>query len=117
MLKLTVNSKVLEKLSKAFSKPQASAQKALDKYMAKLEEMLNEALVLGQTEYERKLDLYSIKVNDLRRACRIGSDKKWLHDWLIDNKLDLIKIAEKGSILNGLKSVISLTEASFDNRS
>jgi Fe-S cluster biosynthesis and repair protein YggX len=110
MLKLTVNSKVLEKLSKAFSKPQASAQKALDKYMAKLEEMLNEALVLGQTEYERKLDLYSIKVNDLRRACRIGSDKKWLHDWLIDNKLDLIKIAEKGSNLNGLKSVISLTD-------
>lgn len=110
MLKLTVNSKVLDALSKAFTKPQASAQKALDKYMAKLEDLLNEAMVLGQTEYERKLDLYSIKVNDLRRSCRIGSDKKWVHDWFIENKLDLIKIVEKGSNLNGLKSVISLTD-------
>lgn len=110
MIKLTVNPLVLQKLTIAFPKPSNCAQKALDKYCANLEHMLIEALTIGQTEYERKLDLFSILVNQLRRSCRIGPDKQWLHDWLLKNNLNLIKIIEKGSNLTGLKSVVSLTE-------
>lgn len=110
MIKITVNQSVLDALKLAFPKAN-SAQKALDKYVKRLEDLLFDALALGQTEYELKLNFYSIKVNDLRHGGgRIGAKKTWVHDWLEDNKLSLIKIIEKGSNLNGLKSVIALTD-------
>ena len=111
MIKLTVNDKVLDKLTEAFPKPQNSAKRALSKYISVLEEKLTESLNRGQTEYERKLKLHSIGLKKLsKEGGRIGSKRVPLHAWLESNGLSLVKVVEKGSNLSGFASRVKLTD-------
>lgn len=111
MIKLTPNPKVLAALQKAFPKPEKSAEKSLSKYCAVLGGMLFNALQRGQSEEERKLNLYSISTSALtKRGGQIGKDKIRVHNWLRDNGFPFIQIADKGSNLKGTLSKVKLTE-------
>jgi hypothetical protein len=109
MITLTVDPSVLANLAKSFT--QNSATKALQKYTAQLERLLAEAIMLGRSPYDRKLNLYSISVDELwQNGPRIGPKKSRLHKWLEDNDLALIKNVEVGNNINGMKSKVKLTK-------
>ena len=109
MITLTIDPSVLESLSKAFKKN--SATKALQKYTSQLEKLLGEAVMLGRSPYDRKLDLYSISVDELwQNGPRVGSKTTRLHRWLDDHDLALIKIIDRGNNINGVKSKVKLTK-------
>lgn len=110
MIKITPHPIVLERLRDAFPTPPNSASKALQKYTTLLEELLTEAMTLRRSPYDRKLNLYSILVNDLaHKGPRIGTLKTRLHKWLNDNDLALIEIVVVGNNINGEKSKIRVT--------
>lgn len=111
MFKITVNDKVLTKLTEAFPKPANSAKRALDKYVSVLEEKLTESINRGQTEYERKLELHSIGLKKLSNSGgRIGPNTVRLHAWLKSNGLSLVEVVEKGTNLSGFVSRVKLTD-------
>ena len=110
MIKLTIDSSVLDALSKAFSKPQKSAKRALDKYVACLEGMLFDSLNKGRAEIDRKFGTYAISTSRLaNRGGQIGAKKVRIHKWLEENNLALIQVVEKGSNLKGMLSRVKLT--------
>ncbi len=57
MIKLTVDPQVLAALQADFPKPANSAQRALDKYLQRLEKMLFQAFLVELTPRQRKLKL------------------------------------------------------------
>ena len=111
MLKITVNEIVLDQLRQAFPTPPNSAKKALDKYIALLERMINDCLQMGRTELGRKLNAYDISVERLRNnGGQIGPDKIRTHKWLKANNLSLIRTIQLGTKFNGKVSIVKLTE-------
>ena len=109
MITLTVNPSVLQRLNQDFAKN--SATKALQKYTAQLERLLSEAIALNRSPEDRKLNLYSISVDELwQNGPRVGSKKTRLHRWLDDHDLALIKIVAVGNNINGVKSKVKLTK-------
>ena len=111
MIKLTPNSTVLAALKKAFPKPEKSAEKSLSKYCAVLGGMIFNALQRGQSDEERKLNLYSISTSALtKRGGQIGKDKIRVHNWLRDNGFPFIQVADKGSNLKGTFVVSPVNE-------
>jgi len=86
MLKITVNEIVLNQLRQAFPTPPNSAKKALDKYVALLEQMINDCLQMGRTELARKLNAYDISVERLRNSesprelWRLQTLRRWSHE-------------------------------------
>jgi len=65
MIKLTVDPQVLAALQADFPKPANSAQRALDKYVQRLEKMLFRAFLVGLTPRQRKLKLYPLSLSTL----------------------------------------------------
>lgn len=107
-IQLTINPCVIDALTKAF--PNSNAKRALDKYVATLEQLLSESVRIGQTPEQHKLNLYSISTKKLRdTGGQIGPNKTWLHKWLSDNNLALVKQVIAGSNLSGQLSQVKLT--------
>ena len=107
MIKITVNSAVYEALQQAFPKPANSAHRALAKYIRVLETMLFKCLHFEATPMQRKLDLFSISLQQLaNQGGQIGPKKQRLHAWLRDHQLSLVEPVVIGSNLTGGASPI-----------
>jgi hypothetical protein len=111
MVKLEVDTTVLEALQRAFPTQKNSAAKALTKYTELLESQLFQALQRGRTPDEYKLKLYSVPVTQLtHKGPQIGPNKVRLHPWLEANDLALIEKVTTGSNISGKVSQIKLTK-------
>jgi len=111
MIKITVNPLVLKALKKAFPKPPNAADRALRKYVAKLEEMLFASLQHQATPMQRKLELFSISLQKLaNEGGQIGKQRIRLHAWLRQNNLSLVEPVVVGSNLSGAVSECKLTQ-------
>nr|WP_315261745.1 hypothetical protein [uncultured Limnohabitans sp.] len=109
MIKITVNTAVYEALHQAFPKA-SSAQRALNKYISLLENLLFQALQHGRTPQQCKLDSYALSLYRLAtKGGQIGPDCIRLHKWLNDNNLALVQTVDKGSNLKGKLSEVKLT--------
>jgi len=110
MLRLEVDPKVLSAMKKAFPKPSTSAAKALRKYMGVLNDLLSEAIQIGNDPYGLRFQLFSISLHQLaNKGGQLGPQKVRTHAWLEKNQLALVKTIERGNNLTGLKSRIRLT--------
>lgn len=111
MLKITVNEIVLDRLRQAFPKPPNSAKKALDKYVAHLERMINDCIRRGRDELARKYNGYDIAANTLReKGGQIGTKTIRTHQWLKKNNLNLVRKITEGSKFSGKVSIVKFTE-------
>ena len=111
LIKITVDAKVYEALSLAFPKPANSAQRALAKYISVLEAMLFKSLHFAATPMQRKLELFTISLQQLaNQGGQIGSQKQRLHAWLRSNNLSLVEPVILGSNLTGGVSQCRLTD-------
>jgi hypothetical protein len=82
---------VFTSLKAAFPKASA-AENGLRKYVALLEDMLNESELRGITSFNQKLGTYSLSLSALNKASStLTTDKKEIsiYTWLKDNKLSL----------------------------
>ena len=105
---LTIDDKVLEALKLAF--PGYNTERALNKYVAVLEQLLFKALQHGQTPEQRKLNLFGLSMHDLaQKGGAIGGKKIRLHKWLKDNGLALVEPVITGSNISGKISACKLT--------
>jgi hypothetical protein len=111
MIKITVNPAVYLALRQAFPKPPNAADKALRKYVAKLEEMLFASLQRQATPMQRKLELFSISLQKLaNEGGQIGKQRIRLHAWLRQNNRNLVEPVVVGSNLTGAVSDCKLTQ-------
>jgi len=111
MIKITVDAQVYEALSRAFPKPANSAHRALAKYISVLEAMLFKSLHFAATPLQRKLDLFTISLQQLaNKGGQIGPQKQRLHAWLRSNNLSLVEPVILGSNLTGGVSQCRLTD-------
>jgi hypothetical protein len=111
MIKITPDSTVLIALKAAFPTPANSAEKALNKYVSVIENMLNEAILRGRDGFDSKLNLYSISLHELaNKGPQIGPEKIRIHKWLKQNNYMLVKSVELGSGITGNISRVKLTE-------
>lgn len=60
MLKITPDPRILAELTAAFPKPSSAAAKALNKYIALLEQQISRALLNGRNPEQHKLGLYTV---------------------------------------------------------
>jgi hypothetical protein len=110
MIKIQAKPEVLAALSQAFPPPTYNATRALDKYIAVLEQLLFASLQAPRTPEQAKLNLYAISLQRLANSGgQIGPCKIRLHKWLRDNQLELIQTVTKGSNLTGHLSHVRLT--------
>jgi hypothetical protein len=111
MIKIKVDASVLTALKQAFPKPPNSAQRALDKYVTTLEDMLIKSLSRGQSNEQRLFNLFSISLQELaNKGGQIGKGRIRLHAWLRDNDLGLVRSIQTGNNLTGIVSEATLTE-------
>ena len=111
MFSLQIDPCVLTQLRQAFPKPPACAEKALEKYRRLLEGLVFKAVQRGRDPYDLKMGTYSIPVSVLtHQGPQLNAGKWRLHAWLKANRLDLVKVVELGSNLNGLVSRVKLTD-------
>ena len=111
MFSLRIDPCVLTQLRQAFPKPPACAEKALEKYRRLLESLVFKAIQRGRDPYDLKVGTYSIPVSILtHQGPQLNAGKWRLHAWLKANQLDLVKVVELGSNLNGLVSRVKLTD-------
>jgi hypothetical protein len=111
MIKLIVDPLVLHELKTAFPTPANSAEGGLNKYIAVLEAMIEDALLRGQDPYEHKLNLLTLSLHALaNKGPQIGPHKIRLHSWLKSNGLELVKTVELGQKFGGKNSKVKLTD-------
>jgi len=111
MFSLQIDPRVLVALRRAFPKPPACAEKALEKYRRLLEALVFKAIQRGRDPYDLKVGTYSIPVSVLtHQGPQLNAGKWRLHAWLKANDLDLVKVLELGSNLNGVVSRVKLTD-------
>ena len=111
MFSLQIDPRVLVALRRAFPKPPACAEKALEKYRRLLEGLVFKAIQRGRDPYDLKVGTYSIPVSVLtHQGPQLNAGKWRLHAWLKANDLDLVKVLELGSNLNGVVSRVKLTD-------
>lgn len=111
MIKITVNPAVYLALRQAFPKPLNRADRALRKYVNKLEELLFASLQRQATPMQRKLELFSISLQKLaNEGGQIGKQRIRLHAWLPQNNWNLVEPVVIGSNLSGAVSDCKLTQ-------
>lgn len=111
MIELEVNKKVLSALKNSFPKPEKSAERALNKYVAVLTEQLNQSQLMGRNGIQIKNNWFHISLYKQRNnAGQIGKDKIRLQNWLEQNNLELFKVIEKGSNFSHKLTLIKLSK-------
>jgi len=107
---LIVDRSVLEALQAAFPNPEASAERALSKYVLRLEHLLNASLQRPQSVVQRKMQLFNLSLHDLANSGgQVGPNKVRLHAWLMKQGLGLIEVVEKGSKFSQSVSLVKLS--------
>jgi len=107
MIKLTLDARVLAMLKQAMPKTN-KAELALEKYVNVLESMFDRALLSADDNKYRFFKQFTISTHQLMLATgqvRINGEKTYLHKWLEENQLALIKVVEVG--LKGAQSSIA----------
>ena len=110
MIKLNVNPTVLQALKLAY--PKASmANNALTKYVATLERHLNQAIV-RRNGFQLASQWFSVSLDDLaHEGSRIGKNPQvWVHHWLQDHGLNLVKTHFKAEPKKGVVTKVRLTD-------
>jgi hypothetical protein len=111
MLKLTADSQVLQSLKKAMPKTN-KAELALEKYVSVLTAHLDQSLLYMEDNRHRFFKQYVVSIEHLMLESGqfvINGKKQYLHTWLSDNQLNLIKVVTKG-LVGQEHSTINLTE-------
>ena len=110
MLKLQVKPIVLQQLKMAFPK-RNSAEKQLAKYVATLERHLNRT-ILRHNGFQIAGKWFSISLDDLtHEGGRIGNNPQiWVHSWLEEHGLNLVKVHFKADPIKGIVSKVRLTD-------
>ena len=110
MLKLHVNPIVLQRLKIAFPE-RNSAEKQLKKYINTLERHLNQTL-LRHNGFQPASRWFSISLYDLaHEGGRIGNKPQvWMHYWLKENGLNLVKEHFKAEPKKGVVTKVLLTD-------
>lgn len=113
MIKLEVNPSVKKAFKKAFANRNC-AEKRLNDYVSTLEELLFQSVLRGRSTYYVKTNLFYISLKTLRdRGGRISdsnSKKFYIHEWLKNNQLNLIKTVKIGNPFQGELSTVSLNK-------
>jgi len=111
MIEIQIDPIVLSKLKESFPSPPNAAQKALSKYIAVFESILNKAMMIGRSRYEILFNFYSLNLRQLsQKSPQIGEGKKRVHAWLIENDLLFYDVIERGNNLTGLVSQVKLSD-------
>jgi hypothetical protein len=111
MLKLTTDPQVLQSLKKAMPKTN-KAELALEKYVSVLTAHLDRSLLYMEDNRYRFFKQFLVSIERLMLESGqfvISGKKQYLHTWLGDNQLNLIKVVTKG-LVGQEHSTISLTE-------
>lgn len=111
MLKLTTDPKVLQSLKKAMPKTN-KAELALEKYVSVLTAHLDRSLLYIEDNRNRFFKQFVVSIERLMLESGqfvISGKKQYLHTWLGDNQLNLIRVVSKG-LIGQEHSTISLTE-------
>lgn len=112
MLKLHVKPIVLEQFKLAFPKAN-SAEKRLAKYVSTLERHLNQAL-LRDNGFQIASQWFSIALDKLAheggRICNCNSPQVWVHYWLKEHGLNLVKEHFKADPIKGVVTKVLLTD-------
>jgi hypothetical protein len=113
MIKLDVKPSVKKAFKTAFPY-RNSAEKGLNKYVSKLEKLLFQSALRGRSTYDVKKNLFDISLKTLRdcggRISDSNGKKVYIHEWLKNNQLNLIKTEKIGNPFQGELSKVSLTQ-------
>ncbi len=118
MIQIKIDSSVLAALKKAMPKTD-KAERALGKYVATLETMMDKSLLRANDNNYRFFKRFQLSLHELMRATgevRIGGRRTYLHKWLDDNNLALVNVVKTGlkgdtfSVVN-LTSIATATDA------
>ncbi len=110
MISITLDPSILKAIQQAFPKPLSAAQRALDKYLRTVENMLFESLQYQQTLQNKKLGLFSISLEQLaNRGGQIGPKKIRVHSWLKANNLEILQTVVLGNKFTGKVSQVKLS--------
>ena len=110
MISITLDPSILKAMQRAFPKPLSAAQRALDKYLRTVENMLFESLQYQQTLQNKKLGLFSISLVQLaNRGGQIGPKKIRVHSWLKANNLEILQTVVLGNKFTGKVSQVKLS--------
>jgi hypothetical protein len=95
----------------AFPKPANAAQRALNKYKAVLESLLNQCGYLGADPWNQKFKTYTISLHELaNRGGQIGPQRVRVHSWLQSTGHALVQTVVLGTNISGMKSRVKLTK-------
>lgn len=109
MIKLSINSIVLQQLQQAFPTPPNSAERQLAKYVSTLQRLLNQA-ILRKGGYQIAKKWFSISLDQLtHEGGRIGKPQIWMHTWLRENGFALVEPFVLGDSVTGVVSKVCLT--------
>ena len=98
MIKLTIHARLLAQLKLAMPKTN-KAELAIDKYVTALEELIDHALLYSDDNRYRFFNQFKISIHQFMLSTgqvRINGRKQYLHQWLKENKLELITLDEVG---------------------
>ena len=113
MIKLGVKPSVKKAFKTAFPK-RNSAEKGLNNYVSKLEDLLFQSVLRGRSTYDVKKNLFDISLKELRdyggRISDSNGKKIYIHEWLKNNQLNLIKTEKIGNPFQGELSKVSLNK-------
>jgi len=111
MIKIALDGSLEIALGQAFPKPPGAAHRALTKYVAVVESLLNAAMQRGQTPEEKKLNLYAVSLDELaNKGGQIGPKKIRVHKWLRDNHLEVVQTVVTGNKFSGQLSQVKLSK-------
>lgn len=112
MIRIEINPEVLTVLKTAFPN-RNSAEKGLNTYRAKLEWLLLQSILHGRSTYDVQKNLFNIPLKELRdyggRITDTEGRKVYIHEWLKQQHLELVKKEVQGNPFTGVLSKVSLT--------
>ena len=99
MIKLSYDPIIKQELIIAFPPPK-QPHLAIKKYIALLEELMNESVTNGRSNLALKNDGYDIRSSVLTNKVQIGKHGQRIHTWLLNNKFSLVKNLVHSTVSN-----------------
>lgn len=113
MIRIDINPKVLQAFKAAFPY-RRNAEKRMKTYVEKLEQLLLQSVLRGRSTYDVKKNLFNLSLTVLRdyggRISDSGGRKIYIHEWLKQQQLSLVKTVTPGNPFRGELSKVSLTD-------
>lgn len=113
MISIDITPKVLNTFKTAFSHNKKAEQR-LNDYVSYLEQLLLESILHGRSTYHVKKELFNISLKKLRdfggRISDSTGHKVYIHEWLKQHQLELVKKEVQGNPFTGELSIVRLTD-------